>query len=57
LGGLELQDGVVDPETVKKLVADLFREGFGAAQGLIGYLHVARKGDAGVTAFVREKSS
>jgi hypothetical protein len=41
LGGLELQDGVVDPETAKEFVADHFSEGFGAAQGLIGHLHMA----------------
>lgn len=49
LDRLELQDGVIDPETVEKLVADLFRKGFGFAHELIRHLHVTGKGRAGRT--------
>jgi hypothetical protein len=42
LGGLELENRVVDSEMVEEFVADLFEEGFGSAQGLIRRLHTAR---------------
>ena len=47
LGGLKLQDGVIDPKTLQKLEPNLLGKRLGQAQRLIDYLYVAGESNAG----------